>query len=90
MDQTLGVAYSSAWTLNLDPNFGASVNTGDRMKVDWQGAVKLSNDETLVLDAEHARDAVHEPISAAVTDGAGAVELQSHLTPQLSSALNVR
>jgi vitamin B12 transporter len=52
--------------------------------------VKLSNDETLVLDAEHARDAVHEPISAAVTDGAGAVELQSHFTPQLSSALNVR
>jgi vitamin B12 transporter len=90
LDQTLGVAYSSAWTLNLDPNFGASVNTGDRLKVDWQGAVRLSNDETLVLDAEHARDAVHEPISAAVSDAAGAVELQSHLAPQLSSALNVR
>jgi vitamin B12 transporter len=89
-DQTLGVAYSSAWTLNLDPNFGASVNTGDRVKLDWQGALRLSGDETLVLDAEHARDAVHEPISADVTDNAGAVELQSHLSDHLSSALNVR
>ncbi len=42
LDETVGVAYSSAWTLNLDPNFGASVNTGDRVKADWQGAVRLS------------------------------------------------
>jgi vitamin B12 transporter len=90
LDQTLGVAYSSAWTLNLDPNFGPSVNTGDRVKIDWQGALRLSSDETLVLDAEHARDAVHEPISADVTDNAGAVELQSHLGEHFSSALNVR
>ena len=79
LDQTLGVAYSSAWTLNLDPTLGASVNTGDRVKIDWQGALRLSADETLVLDAEHARDAVHEPLSADVTDNAGALELQSHL-----------
>jgi vitamin B12 transporter len=90
LDQTLGVAYSSAWTLNLDPNFGASVNTGDRVKVDWQGAVRLATDETLVLDAEHDRDAIHEPISAEVTDNAGAVELQSHLGEHVYSALNVR
>jgi vitamin B12 transporter len=90
LDETLGVAYSSAWTLNLDPNFGASWNTGDRVKVDWQGAVHLSSDETLVLDAEHDRDAIHEPISAEVTDNAGAVELQSHLGADFYSALNVR
>ena len=90
LDQTLGVAYSSAWTLNLDPNFGASVNTGDRVKVDWQGAVRLFAGETLVLDAEHDRDAIHEPISAEVTDNAGAVELQSHLGEHFYSALNVR
>jgi vitamin B12 transporter len=90
LDQTLGVAYSSAWTLNLDPNFGASVNTGDRVKVDWQGAVRLSTGETLVLDAEHDRDAIHEPIRAEVTDNAGAVELQSHLGEHFYSALNVR
>jgi vitamin B12 transporter len=90
LDQTLGVAYSSAWTLGLDPNFGASVNTGDRLKTDWQGTVRLSSDETLVLDAEHARDAIHEPINAAVTDNAGAVELQSHLGERLYSALNLR
>jgi len=90
LDQTLGVAYSSAWTLNLDPNLGASVNTGDRVKVDWQGALKLSGDETLVLDAEHDRDGIHEPISAAVDDDAGAVELQSHLIGNLYTATNVR
>ena len=90
LDQTLGVAYSSAWTLNLDPTLGASVNTGDRVKTDWQGVLRLSGDEIVVLDAENERDAVHEPISADVTDNAGAVELQSHLGDQLSSALNVR
>jgi vitamin B12 transporter len=76
--------------LNLDPTLGASVNTGDRVKVDWQGALRLSSDETVVLDAENERDAVHEPISAGLTDSAGAVELQSHLGDQLSSALNLR
>ncbi len=90
LDETLGVAYSSAWTLNLDPYLGASVNSGDRVKIDWQGAVRLSADETLVLAAEHDRDAIHEPISAEVTDSAGAVELQSHLVGNLYSALNVR
>ena len=90
LDETVGVAYSSAWTLNLDPNFGASVNTGDRVKFDWQGAVRLSDEETLVLDAEHAHDAIHEPISAEVNDNAGAVELQSHLSEHLYSALNLR
>jgi vitamin B12 transporter len=90
LDQTLGVAYSSAWTLNLDPTLGASVNTGDRVKTDWQGVLRLSTDEILVLDAENERDAVHEPINADVTDNAGAVELQSHLGDHLSSALNVR
>jgi vitamin B12 transporter len=90
LDQTLGVAYSSAWTLNLDPYLGASVNSGDRVKIDWQGAVRLSTDETLVLDAEHDRDAIHEPISAEVADNAGAVELQSHLGLGFYSALNLR
>ena len=90
LDETFGVAYTSAWTLNLDPNFGASVNTGDRVKFDWQGAVRLSGDETMVLDAEHAHDAIHEPLSAEVNDNAGAVELQSHWSDHLYSALNMR
>jgi vitamin B12 transporter len=90
LDQTLGVAYSSAWTLNLDPDFGASVNTGDRTKIDWQGAVRLASDETVVLEAEHAHDAIHEPINAEVTDYAGAAELQSQFGEHLYSALNLR
>lgn len=90
LDETLGVAYSSAWTLNLDPYLGASVNTGDRVKIDWLGAVRLAADQTLVLDAEHDRDAIHEPISAQVSDNAGAVELQSQWGAGVYSALNVR
>jgi len=90
LEQTLGIAYSSAWTLNLDPNLGASVNTGERLKIDWLGNVRLSENETLVLDAEHDRDAIHEPISAQVSDNAVAVELQSHLGSGWYSALNLR
>ncbi|MGC1457062.1 MAG: TonB-dependent receptor [Steroidobacteraceae bacterium] len=90
LDETLGVAYSSAWTLNLDPLLGASVNTGDRVKIDWQGAVRVTADETVLLNAEHDRDAIHEPISAQVSDNAGAVELQSHLGVGFYSALNLR
>ncbi len=90
LDQTLGVAYSNVWTLNQDPEFGTSVNTGDRVKLDWLGAVHLYPDETLVLDAEHARDAIHEPIEAAETDNAAAVELQSQLGENLYSAVNLR
>ena len=90
LDQTLGVAYSSARTLNRDPDFGVSVNTGDRVKIDWQGALRLSGAATLVLDAEHARDAIHEPIEAAVTDNAAAAELQAGLGERFHFALNLR
>jgi vitamin B12 transporter len=52
--------------------------------------VRLAADETLVLEAEHAHDTIHEPIAAEVTDDAGAVELQSHLGEHFYSALNLR
>jgi vitamin B12 transporter len=44
----------------------------------------------VVLGAEHARDEISEPLSAANTINSGYAELQSQLTEGLFSALNVR
>ncbi len=79
LDQTLGVAYSSSVTSDADPNNGNSRNTGSRVKLDWQGNVALTSDETLVLGAETARDAISQPLSAGITTNAGYAELQSAL-----------
>jgi len=88
--EEVGVAFSHDRTLTQDPIAGPSANTGDRLKVDWQGNVKLAPGETLVLGAEHARDVIAQPISAGVIDNAGDVELQSQLGDGLYSAANVR
>ncbi|HWY61566.1 MAG TPA: TonB-dependent receptor [Rhizomicrobium sp.] len=79
LDQTIGLAYSSSATANADPNNGNSRNSGARVKLDWQGNIALANDETLVLGAETARDAIHLPLSAGITTNAGYAELQSAL-----------
>ncbi|HTY50461.1 MAG TPA: TonB-dependent receptor [Steroidobacteraceae bacterium] len=88
--EELGVAFSHDRTLTQDPIAGPAANTGDRVKVDWQGDVKLAPGETLVLGAEHARDVIAQPLSAGVIDNAGDVELQSQLGGQFYSAANVR
>jgi vitamin B12 transporter len=79
LDQTIGLAYSSSATADADPNNGNSRNSGARVKLDWQGNIALASDETLVLGAETARDAIHLPLSAGVTINAGYAELQSAL-----------
>ncbi len=63
-DQTLGFAYSRERTSTLQPDTPEALNTGERMKVDWQGNVQLETTETLVLGAEYEHDAISEPISA--------------------------
>ncbi|HEY3786062.1 MAG TPA: TonB-dependent receptor [Steroidobacteraceae bacterium] len=90
LDQTLGVGYTRKRTTNFDPQSPTSLNTGDRVKVDWRGALKLSAEETLVLGAEHEHDEISEPVSAGVSISAGYAELQSRLGEHFSSALNVR
>jgi len=90
LDQTLGVAYTHKRTANLSPDSPESLNTGSRIKVDWQGAVKLAQEQTLVLGAEHARDEISDPLAASTTDDAGYIELQSRLGQDFYSAINAR
>jgi vitamin B12 transporter len=91
LDQTLGVAYTRKRTSTLEPGSPQEgLATGARTKVDWQGALKFTRAHTLVLGAEHARDEISEPISAANQIDSGYVELQSRLVGSLYSAINAR
>ncbi len=90
LDQTLGLAYTRKRTTDLEPESPETVDTGVRTKADWQGALRLSNRNTLVLGAEHAREQISAPITASTTIDSGYVELQSQLTDHLFSAVNAR
>lgn len=90
LDQTLGVAYTHKRTLTLEPAFPAGLATGKRIKIDWQGALKFSPAHTLVVGAEHARDQISEPISAANNIESGYAELQSRFSDSFFSAINTR
>jgi vitamin B12 transporter len=90
LDQTLGVSYTHKRTATLDPDFSESLSTGERTKIDWQGALEFTPAQVLVLGAEHARDQISEPISAANQIDSGYAELQSQLFGGLYSAINAR
>lgn len=90
LDQTLGVAYGSIATTGASPDNPTSYFSGDRVKVDWQGAVKLAAGETLVLGAEHQRDGVRLPIAASMSIGSGYAELVSNPAPGLNATAAVR
>jgi len=91
LDQTLGVAFTRKRTATLEPDSPQpSLATGERIKIDWQGALKFTPAHTLVLGAEHARDSISEPISAGNRIESGYAELQSRLLDGLYSAINVR
>ena len=79
VDQTIGLAYSSTVTSDMDPNNGPIPSSGERIKLDWQGHMAVAEGETIVLGAETTRDAVHVPLSAGITTNAGYGELQSSL-----------
>lgn len=89
-DQTLGVAYSSDVSTDTSPDFPTSYFSGDRVKVDWQGNIKIINGETLVIGAEHEREAIRLPISASTTIDSGYAELLSNPFTNFNSALSVR
>src|SRR6185312_11914147 len=89
-DQTLGVAYSSVATTEASPDNPTSYFSGDRIKADWQGAVRLMPGETLVLGAEHQRDGIRAPISANQTIDSGYAELASNPVKDLNASLAVR
>ena len=90
LNQTLGVAFMRNQTATLQPQTPETLNTGERVKVDWQGAVRLAGTETLLLGVEDARDEISQPLSASIRIDSGYAELQSQLGEHWFSALNVR
>ena len=90
LNQTLGVAFMRNQTATLQPQTPETLNTGERVKVDWQGAVRLSGAETLLLGLEDARDEISQPLSASTRIDSGYAELQSQLGEHWFSALNAR
>ncbi len=89
-EQTLGVAYGSNTSTDASPDNPTSYFTGDRVKADWQGQVKLMPGETLVLGAEHQRDSISAPISASTSIDSGYAELASNPIEHLNATLAVR
>jgi len=89
-DQTLGVAYTDLRSTEFTPNFGTSLFYGDRLAVDWQGNVKITDTETLVIGAEDQHDAITQPLSASNDIESGYVELQSTLFKDFNDTISVR
>jgi vitamin B12 transporter len=90
LDQTLGVAYTRKRTSTIEPVTPETLATGERTKIDWQGALRLSPEHSLLLGAEHSRDQIGDPISASNNIDSGYAELQSQLAERLYSAINAR
>jgi vitamin B12 transporter len=90
LDQTLGFAYTRKRSSNYQPDSPVTLNTGERSKIDWRGTLRLADTENLVLGAEHQRDDISLPLSAAVRINSGYAELNSQLFDNFYSALNVR
>jgi vitamin B12 transporter len=91
LEQTLGLAYSSISSTDYSPDISPnSYYSGDRVKADWQGNLKFSNDEMLVLGAEYDREEIRLPVSADTTIGSGYAELQSNLVDNFFDTLSIR
>ena len=97
-DQTFGVAYGSTIVATQDPDNGDSRAIGDRVKLDWQGNVRVIDGQTVVLGAETARDALHpglsfgfpSTLSRGITTNAGFAELQSDFDFGLHNSVSIR
>lgn len=95
-DQTLGVGYSNLRTVGVSPYqldpvaYSRSPFYGNRLKVDWQGDVKLTDRDTLLLGVEDQRDAISRPISAGSSIASGYAELQMNPVKDLNATVAVR
>jgi len=89
-DQTLGVAYTLLRSTELTPNYGTSLFYGSRLKVDWQGDIKIADGETLVIGAEDEREAITQPLSASTDIASGYAELESTLIKDFNDTISVR
>ena len=94
-DQTLGLAYTNFRQRDLDPNFtpaDPSFFRGERVKLDWQGNVRVIEGQVLTLGAEHQLDEVDSdgPVDASMTNDAGFLQLQSSLGGQFFNTASLR
>lgn len=90
LEQSLGVALSNIKSFETSPDNPESDFFGERVKFDWQGNIRLGGGEKLVLGAEHQRDEMTVPLSAASTIDSGFVELQSSISDVIFNTLSVR
>jgi vitamin B12 transporter len=90
LEQTLGIAYSDIKSFQTSPENPEGDFFGERVKIDWQGNIRLAADEKLVLGAEHQRDEMSVPTSARTTIDSGYAELQSSLGDAVFNTLSVR
>jgi vitamin B12 transporter len=92
LDQTLGVGYSHIDSSSFTPPADGPPSTfaSERLKVDWQGAVKLAEGETMIVGAEHQRDEARQPVSASTTIDSGYGELQSSFDDLFFNTASVR
>jgi vitamin B12 transporter len=91
-EQTLGVAYSHIDTVDFTPPADGPPTAygGERVKLDWQGVTKLADTQTLIFGAEHERDEIRSPISAAMSIDSGFTELQSGFGTSFYDTLSLR
>ena len=90
LEQTVGAAYSDVKSSQYSPDNPAAYLYGERTKFDWQGILKLAATQQLVLGAEHQRDEITQPISAATDVNSGYAELQSSFGGRLFDTISVR
>ena len=91
-EQTLGLAYSHIDSVDFTPPADGPPTgyTGERVKLDWQGVSRLAASQTLIFGAEHERDEIGNPISAATTIDSGFAELQSSFGDSFYDTLSLR
>ena len=90
LEQTVGAAYSNVKSSQYSPDNPAAYLYGEREKYDWQGILKVAATQQLVLGAEHQRDEITQPISAATNVNSGYAELQSSFGGRLFDTISVR
>jgi vitamin B12 transporter len=87
----LSLGYTDDRRRDVTPELAPNYNRGDRIKLDWQGNIRLAAGQTLTLGAEHQIDQIRDsPISAETTDNAGFVQLQSNFGERLFDAISLR
>ena len=89
-DQTLGVSYSSYDREDFVPNNEPEFDYGDRIKLDYQGNVKLAQGETGIIGLEHQRDELTQPVQVQMDNNAIFAELQSDIDERFFNSINIR